>query len=86
VINTFGHLALKIREIATEHGVPVFEAPPLARALYGSTEIGDEINEKLYVSVAQVLTYLYQLDAYVAGRGLPPTRPEIEIDEAEFNP
>ncbi len=78
------HLALKIREIATEHGVPVFEAPPLARALYSSAEIGDEINEKLYVSVAQVLTYLYQLDAYVAGRGLPPARPEIEIDESEF--
>jgi flagellar biosynthetic protein FlhB len=54
-------VALEIRRIAREHGVPVFEAPPLARALYGSTEIGREIPSGLYVAVAQVLSYLYQL-------------------------
>jgi flagellar biosynthetic protein FlhB len=74
-------MALKIREIANEHGVPIFEAPPLARALYASAEIGDEIAERLYVAVAQVLTYIYQLDQYVAGRTRPPERPEIKIDE-----
>ena len=74
-------MALRIREIATEHGVPIFEAPPLARALYAGTEIGDEIEERLYVAVAQVLTYIYQLDRYLAGVGTAPDRPEIDIDE-----
>ena len=74
-------MALRIREVANEHGVPIFEAPPLARALYASAEIGDEIAERLYVAVAQVLTYIYQLDAYVAGRSTEPERPVIEIDE-----
>lgn len=74
-------LALKIREIANAHGVPIFEAPPLARALYNHTEIGDEIAERLYVAVAQVLTYIYQLDRYVAGTAQVPDRPDIEIDE-----
>ena len=76
-------MALKIREVANEHGVPIFEAPPLARALYASAEIGDEIAERLYVAVAQVLTYIYQLDAYVAGRSNEPERPVIEIDPAD---
>ncbi len=75
-------MALKIREVANEHGVPIFEAPPLARALYASAEIGDEIAERLYVAVAQVLTYIYQLDNYVAGRTSEPERPVIEIDES----
>ncbi len=75
-------MALKIREIAGEHGVPIFEAPPLARALYASAEVGDEIAERLYVAVAQVLTYIYQLDNYVAGRTKEPERPVIDIDEA----
>ena len=75
-------LALRIREIANEHGVPIFEAPPLARALYASAEVGDEIAERLYVAVAQVLTYIYQLDNYVAGRSSEPERPVIDIDEA----
>ncbi len=76
-------MALKIREVANEHGVPIFEAPPLARALYASAEIGDEIAERLYVAVAQVLTYIYQLDAYVAGRSNEPERPVIEIDQPD---
>ncbi len=75
-------IALKIREVANAHGVPIFEAPPLARALYASAEIGDEIAERLYVAVAQVLTYIYQLDAWVAGRNAEPERPIIDIDES----
>lgn len=76
-------LALKIREIAVEHGVPVFEAPPLARALYQTTEVGDEIAERLYVGVAQVLTYVYQLDSYLARGGLEPEPPEITIPDED---
>ncbi len=75
-------MALKIREIANEHDVPIFEAPPLARALYASADIGDEIAERLYVAVAQVLTYIYQLDRHLAGLAGAPERPDIDIDES----
>jgi flagellar biosynthesis protein FlhB len=54
-------VAARIREVATEHNVPIFEAPPLARALHRNVEIGSEIPGSLYVAVAQVLTYIYQL-------------------------
>ncbi|MCG8416058.1 MAG: EscU/YscU/HrcU family type III secretion system export apparatus switch protein, partial [Pseudomonadales bacterium] len=54
-------IAAKIREIAAEHKVEMFSAPPLARALYASTEIGQEIPAKLFVAVAQVLAYVFQL-------------------------
>ncbi|EED30893.1 flagellar biosynthetic protein FlhB [gamma proteobacterium NOR5-3] len=54
-------IALQIRTIAQEHEVPLYEAPPLARALYASTEVGDEIPGDLYLAVARVLAYLFQL-------------------------
>ena len=54
-------IALQIRTIATEHDIPLFEEPPLARAIYGSTEVGEEIPQGLYLAVARVLTYLFQL-------------------------
>lgn len=54
-------LAARIREIAEESSVPILEAPPLARALYFHTDIGDEIPEPLYAAVAEVLAYVYQL-------------------------
>lgn len=54
-------IALQIRTIAKEHEVPLYEAPPLARALYASTEVGDEIPSDLYLAVARVLAYLFQL-------------------------
>ncbi|MAT95212.1 MAG: flagellar biosynthesis protein FlhB [Halioglobus sp.] len=54
-------VALKIRTVAIENDVAIFEAPPLARALYASTEIGQEIPENLYLVVAKVLAYVYQL-------------------------
>ena len=53
--------AFRIRAIATEHDIPLFEAPPLARALYRSTEIGHEIPHVLYMAVARVLAYVFQL-------------------------
>ena len=54
-------LALKIKEIAKENGVPIVEDPPLARALYKSTEVGMEIPIDLFQSVAEVLAYIYRL-------------------------
>ncbi len=71
-------VAARIREIATSHAVPIFEAPPLARALYHSVEIGGEIPATLYVAVAQVLTYIYQLKAARTSGGRPPEPPAID--------
>ncbi len=76
-------IAARIREVATESLVPIFEAPPLARALYKSVEIGTEIPATLYVAVAQVLTYIYQLRTARRDGMEPPAPPEIDpaIDE-----
>jgi flagellar biosynthesis protein FlhB len=71
-------IAARIREIATEHSVAIFEAPPLARALYHSVEIGSEIPATLYVAVAQVLTYIYQLRAARTSGAQPPAPPAID--------
>ena len=71
-------IAARIREIATEHAVPIFEAPPLARALHYSVEIGGEIPAALYVAVAQVLTYIYQLKAARTSGARPPEPPAID--------
>jgi flagellar biosynthetic protein FlhB len=57
-------LALRIREIAREHGVPIVPDPPLARSLHKSVEVGRQIPEELFAGVAQVLAYVYR----IAGR------------------
>src|SRR5579862_8603780 len=54
-------IAARIREIATEHEVPLVEAPPLARALHANCELGDEIPARLYAAVAKILVYVFQL-------------------------
>ncbi len=77
-------VAAKIREIAAEHGVPLLEAPPLARALYAHAEIESEIPAALYNAVAQVLAYVYQLRAAVAGRA--PVQPQEFAVPAELDP
>ena len=71
-------IAARIREIATEHAVPIFEAPPLARVLYRNVELGGEIPAPLYNAVAQVLTYIYQLKTAIRSGGLQPQRPTID--------
>lgn len=72
-------VALRIREIATEHNVPIFEAPPLARALYAHCELGDEIPSRLYAAVAKILTYVYQLRSARSNHRSPPPLPKIEM-------
>lgn len=68
-----GLVALRIREIAAEHGVPVIEAAPLARAICRFVELEDEIPAGLYAAVAEVLAYVYRLRAARdAGRPMPP--------------
>ena len=67
-----GLIALKIREVAAEHGVPIIEAPPLTRAINKYVELGDEIPTGLYAAVAEVLAYVYGLRAARdAGRPAP---------------
>jgi flagellar biosynthetic protein FlhB len=74
-------LALRIKEIAAEHGIAVVEAPPLARALHANCELGDVIPARLYAAVAKVLTYVYQLrTARRRGEAAPPP-PSLELPE-----
>mgnify|MGYP006167709321 CR=1 FL=1 len=73
-------LALKIRDVATEHKVPVLEAPPLARALYAHTELDMEIPVALYSAVAQVLAYVFQLRQALSGQApMPGTMPDLDV-------
>jgi flagellar biosynthesis protein FlhB len=75
-------MAARIREVASEHKVPILEAPPLARALHRSVEIGDEIPADLYVAVAQVLTYIFQLRAAQRDHLSLPAVPKFEMPDA----
>ncbi|MEZ9199354.1 flagellar biosynthesis protein FlhB [Shewanella sp. 10N.286.54.B9] len=65
-------VAFKIREIAREHDVAIVTAPPLARAIYHTTKIDQEIPEGLFTAVAQVLAYVFQLRQYQRGKGRRP--------------
>lgn len=65
-------LAMHIRKIATAHDVPLIPSPMLTRAIFYSTEVNDELPNKLFMAVAQVLAYVYQLRAYKAGKGQRP--------------
>jgi flagellar biosynthetic protein FlhB len=70
-----GAVALKIREIAAEHAVPIMEAPPLARALYKHAELDTQIPSALYNAVAEVLAYIYQLANWRNEGGAYPVPP-----------
>lgn len=72
-------VALKIREIAKHHNVPVVESPALARSVYTFTPIGKEIPEGLYVAIAQVLAYVFQLDQFLKGQGPRPKQPAFPV-------
>jgi flagellar biosynthesis protein FlhB len=72
-------MALAIRAAAEKHRVPVVEAPPLARALYRQSQVDQEIPVKLYAAVAQVLSYVYQLRAWVPGRGPMPELATVDV-------
>ncbi|PMY66159.1 MULTISPECIES: flagellar biosynthesis protein FlhB [Pseudomonas] len=65
-------LALKIREIAVANEVLLLESPALARSIYYSTELEQEIPAGLYLAVAQVLAYVYQIRQHQAGKGKRP--------------
>jgi flagellar biosynthetic protein FlhB len=74
-------IALRIRELAAEHKIPVVEAPPLARALHANCELGDAIPANLYAAVAKVLTYVYQLRTARRRGEAAPAPPRVELPE-----
>ena len=76
-------IAFKIREVGSESGVEIFEAPPLARALFAHGRLGQEIPGQLYYAVAQVLAFVFQLQqARQHGLDLPDRPdPYIPTDE-----
>jgi flagellar biosynthetic protein FlhB len=55
------NIAFRIREVAEEHGVPIFENKPLARALFAELEIGDEIPEQYYQALVTILKEVYRM-------------------------
>ncbi|KTT16732.1 flagellar biosynthesis protein FlhB [Pseudomonas putida] len=74
-------MALKIREIGAEHNIQILESAALARAIYYSTEVEHEIPAGLYLAVAQVLAYVFQIRQYHAGKGKrpDPLKPDLPI-------
>jgi flagellar biosynthetic protein FlhB len=55
------NIALKIREIASKHDIPIVENPPLARALYAIVEMDEEVPAEHYKAVAEVIGYIMRL-------------------------
>lgn len=80
-------VAFKIREIAEENNVLIMESPPLARSIFHTTEVDQEIPTGLYMAVAKVLAYVHQLRAYRTGRADRPVVPtELKVPpELQFD-
>jgi len=60
------HMAMRIRQIAGIHGVPLVERPPLARALYYAIDVGGEVPPEHYQAVAEILAYVYRIEQQAA--------------------
>ncbi|MGJ7487861.1 flagellar biosynthesis protein FlhB [Variovorax sp. LT2P21] len=80
-------VAQRIRELAKEHNVAVLEAPPLTRALFKHTRLGDEIPAGLYTAVAEVLAWVYQLKRWKdEGGDAPRTPTDLPVpSELQYN-
>ena len=79
-------LALKIRDIAKSHSIPVLQSPMLARALYANAELDHDIPSALYGAVAQVLAYVYRLRAALQGKGPMPDEVPQPFVPPELDP
>jgi flagellar biosynthetic protein FlhB len=79
-------VAQRIREIAADNKVAILEAPPLTRALYKHTRLGDEIPSGLYTAVAEVLAWVYQLKRWKSEGGEAPRTPtDVAVpDELQY--
>jgi len=84
-----GLVAERIIELGRENNVPLLQAPPLARALYRHADIGNEVPQRLYTAVAEVLAYVYQLRTPVYSSAPPkpprnlPVPEDMDIPELE---
>ena len=65
-------MAMHIRTIAKEHGVEIIQSPALARSLYYTADVDQEIPEELFAAVAQILAFIFQLKAHRKGKGSRP--------------
>jgi flagellar biosynthetic protein FlhB len=87
-------VALRIRDLAREHGVPVLQAPPLARALWAHTELEQEVPTALFAAVAQVLAWVFQLRhaagstkaSLLAAPPSPEVPAQLDPQQAAANP
>jgi flagellar biosynthetic protein FlhB len=79
-------LAMKIRDIAKSHAIPVLQSPMLARALYANAELDREIPTTLFTAVAQVLAYIYKLKAALRGDGPMPGELQQPFVPPELDP
>ena len=79
-------LAMRIRDIAKQHAIPVLQSPMLARALYANAELDRDIPSSLYTAVAQVLAYVYRLKAAMRGEGPMPGEPPLPAVPPELDP
>lgn len=74
-------VAARIRQVADKHDVTIVSAPPLARALYASTDLNQEIPAGLYVAVANILSYVYQLNSLQADDAIPVEPTDLPIPD-----
>jgi len=79
-------LAMKIRDVAKQHSIPVLQSPMLARALYANADLDQDIPSTLYTAVAQVLAYVYRLRAAMRGEGAMPTEVPQPFVPPELDP
>ena len=80
------HMAARIREEAEKHGIHIFQAPPLARALYFTTDNEQPVPEELYHAVAQVIAYVFSLEA-ATPQAMRRPKPQVKVPKNMlFNP
>lgn len=75
-------IALNIRKVAAANDIMILEAPPLARSIYYHTDLDKEIPQGLYIAVAQVLAYVYQIKQHQEGKGPNPgSAPDFQVPD-----
>ena len=80
------HMAALIRAEANVHGIHIFEAAPLARAIYFTTEVEQQVPEDLYHAVAQVIAYVFSLEAS-SPMNPPRPKPQVKVPPSmQFSP
>jgi flagellar biosynthetic protein FlhB len=84
IVTGAGRLAERICKLARRHGIPIVSAPPLARALYFHATPGETIPTALFQACAEILAYVWRLQAWASGQGQEPTPPseaDLGVDE-----